>query len=83
MDEAYWLTCLRYVEQNPVGAHLVRAPEDYRWTSYRVHAMGTSNNWLVPHRVYPQLGPTPIERQQVYRALSMVSDTVDTLIHPV
>jgi putative transposase len=74
-DENYWLTCLRYVEQNPVRAHMVMGPELYQWTSYRVHAMGTFNEWLVPHDVYLRLGPTPADRQRAYRAI-LVSDTV-------
>lgn len=68
-DEGYWLTCLRYVELNPLRAHLVRTPAEYRWTSYRVHAFGAFNDWLVPHRVYLQLGETPSERQAAYRAI--------------
>jgi putative transposase len=79
LDEAYWLTCLKYVEHNPVNAHMVSAPAEYRWSSYRVHAFGAFNDWLVPHRVYQQLGETPTERQQAYRAMCSVSDTVADL----
>src|SRR4029450_12142862 len=31
-DERYWLTCLRYIEQNPVRARIVDSPELYRWS---------------------------------------------------
>ena len=41
-DERYWYNCLRYVELNPVAANMVAAPEAYRWSSYRVHALGDS-----------------------------------------
>jgi len=75
-DETYWLTCLRYVELNPVSAKLVRAAELYRWTSFRVHAFGEFNDWLVPHALYTALGDTPTERQMAYRAMCPVSDTV-------
>ncbi len=34
-----WIA-LRYVEQNPVRALLARSPEDYRWSSARVHLTG-------------------------------------------
>ena len=67
-DERYWLTCLRYVEANPVEAKIVVSPEDYRWTSYRVHALGEPSDWLVPHDLYLRLGATPVERQRAYRA---------------
>ena len=66
-DERYWLTCLRYVEWNAVAAGMVVAPEDYEWSSYRVHAHGQRSDWLAPHPVYLALGSTPEERQAAYR----------------
>jgi putative transposase len=68
-DERYWLTCLRYVEQNPVRAQMVRSADVYPWSSYRVHALGADTDWLVPHRVYVTLGHSSEERQTAYRAL--------------
>jgi len=68
-DERYWLSCLRYVEYNPVKASLVDAPEAYEWSSYRVHAFGEASAWLVPHQLYLSLGFTPEERQMFYRAI--------------
>src|SRR6478672_9092085 len=44
-DERYWLTCLRYVEQNPVRARMVQVPGDYRWSSYGAHAFGRWEDW--------------------------------------
>jgi putative transposase len=38
--DAYLLACQRYIELNPVRAKLVAAPGDYRWSSYRVNALG-------------------------------------------
>jgi hypothetical protein len=32
-SESYWLTCMRYVELNPVRAGIVRNSDDYRWSS--------------------------------------------------
>ena len=68
-DERYWLTCLRYIEQNPVRAGMVSAPEDYRWSSFGYHGLGQPAEWLVPHSVYTALGSTAEERQCAYRAL--------------
>ena len=62
-EECHWLTCLRYIEHNPVRAHLVEAAEDYHWSSYRVHAFGAPHDWLVQHPVYIGLGLTPRDRQ--------------------
>jgi putative transposase len=68
-DERYWLTCLRYVEQNPVRAGIVASPDDYRWSSYPAHARGEWPEWLTPHRVYLALGSSAEERQIAYRAI--------------
>jgi putative transposase len=69
LDERYWLTCLRYIEQNPVRARIVDNPADYPWTSYAVHALGRTSGWLSHHPVYLALGPGPEGRQQAYRAI--------------
>lgn len=68
-DERYWLTCLRYIEQNPVRAGLVREPGDYPWTSYGAHAFGKAPNWLSAHAVYLALGADAQQRQAAYRAI--------------
>jgi len=68
-DERYWLTCLRYIEQNPVRARLVVEPGQYRWSSYGVHALGETSEWLAPHAVLDALGATTEQRQMAYRAI--------------
>jgi len=68
-SEVYWLTCMRYVEFNPVRAGLVAMPEEYRWSSYPAHAFGEPNALLVPHSLYLGLGHTPALRQQAWRAI--------------
>lgn len=35
-DGEYFLTCSRYIHLNPVKDELVRQPEDYPWSSFRV-----------------------------------------------
>jgi len=68
-DPDYWWTCLAYVEWNPVEAGIATAPDEYEWSSYRVHASGVHNEWLVPHSLYKGLGATPAERQAAYRVI--------------
>lgn len=34
-DDAYFLQTSRYIHLNPVKAHMVRKPGDYRWSSFR------------------------------------------------
>ena len=37
MDDAHLMAAIRYVENNPVVAGLVRAAGDWRWSSARAH----------------------------------------------
>lgn len=78
-SERYWLTCLRYIEQNPVRAHMTGTPDVYRWSSYRAHALGDRIDWLVEHPCYRALGETPLVRQTVYRSLCNVQLTKEEL----
>jgi putative transposase len=68
-SECYFLQCCRYIELNPVRARIVSAPEDYRWSSYRCHALGTHDGLLSAHKEYERLGSNPQARQAAYRAL--------------
>lgn len=65
----YLLRCYRYIELNPVRAGMVVRPGDYRWSSYRVHALGEADRLIVDHAGYLALGSTPEERQGAYCAL--------------
>jgi len=68
-SESYWFTCMRYVELNPVRAGITVRPEEYRWSSYRFHALGERDDLIVPHHLYVALGSTTSMRQQCWRAI--------------
>ncbi|MDD2500258.1 MAG: transposase [Geobacter sp.] len=68
-SEVYLLSCMRYVELNPVHAGMVQTPGDYRWSSYRANAFGDENLLVNPHEEYLALGDTPEERHQGYQTL--------------
>jgi putative transposase len=44
MDEAHFVTALRYVALNPVRARLVAKPEDWAWSSTRALLAGADNH---------------------------------------
>jgi putative transposase len=68
--ERYLLTCMRYIELNPVRVpDMVKHPRDYVWSSYGCNAQGKQNPLVTPHSVYKQLARTDGERQAAYRAL--------------
>ncbi len=67
--ERFFLLASRVVELAPVRNHLVTAPEDYRWSSYRHHIGLTVDSLITDHPLYWALGNTPFERQRAYREL--------------
>lgn len=68
-SDQYCLACYRYIELNPVRAAMCDAPEDYRWSSYRVNALGHFNPGIQPHAKWKALASTDINRQAKYRLL--------------
>lgn len=67
-DEHYLMTCMRYIELNPVRAGLAMRPGSYRWSSYRAHARGDADVILSDHEIYTRLGAAHGERYSAWRA---------------
>lgn len=68
-SERYLLTCMRYIELNPVRAGVVGAPGRYRWSSYRHHVGEKTLTWLTDPREYRRLGRSREARAHAYQAL--------------
>ena len=80
--EVYFLTCMRYIELNPVRANMCVDPGEYRWSSYAANALGESSCILTPHEEYKHLGKNSALRQKAYRGLfkeSLDAKTIDDL----
>lgn len=74
-DREYLLTCLRYIELNPVRAGLVSDPKNYKWSSFRIHSSGLKVGMWTPHNDYLSLGDGALSRQHAYReSISKVLD---------
>ena len=78
-SDSYFLTCLRYIELNPVRASMVDSPWLYPWSSYSVNAAGRASELVTPHPTYLELGATPEARQGAYRALFAEAIDLETL----
>jgi putative transposase len=78
-EERYLLTCMRYIEVNPVRAHMVASPAEFLWSSFRANACGADDDLLSPHPIYRRLGGSPEARQAAYRALFQSSIPDDEL----
>ncbi|MBN1827716.1 MAG: transposase [Deltaproteobacteria bacterium] len=45
-SDVYLWAVARYIEQNPVKAHLVQRPEDYQWSSCKANIRGESDDLM-------------------------------------
>jgi hypothetical protein len=50
--DRYLLTCMRYIEFNPVRVGMVTDAAACTWSSYRSNALGQVSAMLKPHAVY-------------------------------
>jgi len=78
-DERYLLTCMRYIELNPVRANMVKSPAHYRWSSYRHNAQAKDDPLVTPHEIYLALGRTRAARANAYRDLFSSALDVEAL----
>lgn len=67
--DRYLLTCLRYIELNPLRAAMVERPEDYRWSSVHHHLNLGFDDRITVHPGYLALGRDPLERAGAYRKI--------------
>ncbi|MFM9971112.1 MAG: REP-associated tyrosine transposase [Burkholderiales bacterium] len=57
-EDAYFLEVCRYVELNPVRARMVKRPNDWPWSSYRVHTgRAAPLPWLDSRTLHKRLAP--------------------------
>lgn len=78
-SERYLLTCLGYIELNPVRAGLVTDPGDYRWSSFGAHALNVEPAMWKPHTLYLSLGGNKRARRRQYRQVIKERLDIDTI----
>jgi len=78
-SDRYLLTCMRYIELNPVRASMVQYPGEYKWSSYQANAQGRDAAFIEEHPIYTELGDTPVKRKEAYRKLFCHHVDDDTL----
>ena len=67
--DRYLLTCMAYIDLNPVRAGLVADARDFPWSSYGHYAGLRHDKLLTPHPLYWGLGNTPFAREAAYTEL--------------
>lgn len=75
--DRYLLACHRYIDLNPVRARLASTPDQYSWSSHRVHAAGARDPVVTPHPCVLTLGGDSRSRQAAYRSLFKDGDDSD------
>lgn len=71
-SERYFLTCMKYIEENPVRAGMVARPDWFRWSSHSQNATGSPQGMVNPHQEYLRLGRDAVTRGTQYRGLFRV-----------
>jgi putative transposase len=64
--ERYLLTCMAYIDLNPVRAGMVELPQDYPWSSHGHYTGREHQRLLTPPALYWELGNTPFAREAAY-----------------
>jgi putative transposase len=68
-SEHYLFTLYKYIEMNPIKAHMVESLNDYPWSSYAHHALGKADKLISEHHLYQALGENSVARCDAYKAL--------------
>ena len=69
-EDNYLLTCMRYIELNPVRAGIVENPGAYQWSSRQWHAFHQDVGIpIVSHPIYVALAKLGEDRRKIYRDL--------------
>ncbi len=78
-SDIYLLTCMCYIELNPVRACMVEHPAEYKWSSYQKNAQKSDEKLIGSHPIYMTSGRTGDERRYVYRGLFLRHLDDDTI----
>lgn len=66
--DQYLLTVYRYIERNPVRAHMAQVPEHYPWSSVQANLGLKSDPLVTPHETFLSLANDSETRHTAYRA---------------
>ena len=70
--DQYLLTCMAYMDLNPVRAGLVEQAADYAWSSHGHYIGQKVDKLITPHPLVWGLGNTPFAREAAYAELVKV-----------
>jgi putative transposase len=65
----YFLSCMAYMDLNPVRAGLVAQAQEFPWSSHGHYIGQRVDSVVTPHALMWELGNTPFAREAAYAAL--------------
>lgn len=74
-SEPYLLTCMAYIDLNPVRAGMVARAQDFPWSSHAHYAGIRPDRLISPPSLYWSLGNTPFAREAAYSEFVSVGIT--------
>jgi putative transposase len=80
-NQVHLLECARYIERNPLRAGLVTNLADYKWSSYRLYALGKPDptvKYINP--LYLSLDKDPLQRMESYKKLFAEERLYDDIV---
>ena len=81
-DENYLLQVYRYIELNLVRVGMVKAAEEYKWSSYQINVLGKESEVCTSHPLYIRLGNYTairlVEYQQLFDII-LLSEKLDEI----
>lgn len=67
--DRYLLTCMAYIDLNPVRAGMVEEALDYAWSSHGFYVGARTEKLITPHGLFWDLANTPFGREAAYAEL--------------
>lgn len=75
--DRYLLTCMAYIDLNPVRAGMVLEPKDYPWSSYGYYVGLRGETFVTPHALFWELANTPFGREAAYSDMVRAGVSLD------
>ena len=76
-SDRYLLSCMAYIDLNPVRAGMVPEALDYAWSSHGFYAGARNDKLITPHALFWDLANTPFGREAAYADLVRAGVSVD------
>ena len=68
-SECYFMSCMRYIDLNPVRAGIVSSCREFNWSSHAHYIGERTDSLITEHALFWALGNTPFERDAAYKDL--------------